>query len=529
MTSIDSVNKSTHDLLDEREVKIDDLLANDILWWKVSHLRMLILAIFLISMTPTINGYDGSMLNGLQSLPHWRSAMGNPERYVLGHLSTGPIYGGIICIPIAPIICDKYGRRISLFVGGVLAIIGGVLQGVSNSYGLFLGSRMIIGFGGYMCGIAAPVLISEISYPSHRETCTFGYNVCWYIGAIAAAWVTYATRVYDSNASWKIPSYLQALLPLIQVLFIWIIPESPRFYISKGKKEKAREVLTKYHIGNSTDPERIKLVDFEMEQIETAINLEKASTNSSYLDFITKANFRKRLFICIFVPVMQQLSGNALVSYYLAKVLESIGITGSKEQLEINGCLMIYNLVICCTLTGFVRKIKRRTMFLTCIPGMLISYIIWTILSARNQQTNFEHKSLANGVLAMIFFFYFFYDIGLNGLPSLYLTEILPFSHRAKGFNILLVANLCVSVFNGYANPVAMYYILWKYYIVYCVFLAFELVLVYFFFPETSGYTLEEVGQVFGDIPVPPISQTKLGELDDTKVSVVHEDVAQKV
>lgn len=55
----------------------------------------------------------------------------------------------------------------------------------------------------------------------------------------------------------------------------------------------------------------------------------------------------------------------------------------------------------------------------------------------------------------------------------------------------------CVLIYNGYANPVAMEAISWKYYIVYCCVIFVELFIVYFLFPETRGRTLEEVAEVF--------------------------------
>lgn len=132
---------------------------------------------------------------------------------------------------------------------------------------------------------------------------------------------------------------------------------------------------------------------------------------------------------------------------------------------------------------------------------MLVFYVIWTILSAINQQRNFEQKSLGNGVIAMIFFYYLAYDIGANGLPFLYITEIMPYSHRAKGMNIFTVSQNIIIIFNGFVNPIAMDAIEWKYYIVYCCILAVEVITVFFTFVETSGYTLEEVAKVFGDDP----------------------------
>ena len=142
---------------------------------------------------------------------------------------------------------------------------------------------------------------------------------------------------------------------------------------------------------------------------------------------------------------------------------------------------------------------RRRTMFLFATIGMVLTFLIWTILSAINEQRDFKDKSFANGVLAMIFLFYVAFNAGANGLPFLYLTEVLPYSHRAKGINIVQGMLQVISIFNGFVNPIAMDAISWKYYIVFCCVDFVEVITVYFMFPETSGYTLEEVAKVFGD------------------------------
>lgn len=152
---------------------------------------------------------------------------------------------------------------------------------------------------------------------------------------------------------------------------------------------------------------------------------------------------------------------------------------------------------------------------------MLVCFVIWTILSALNQQRNFEDTSLASGVLAMIFFFYLCYDVGANGLPNLYVTEILPYSHRTKGLNLMMVTVCVILVFNNYINPIAMDAIDWKYYIVYCCTLTVELIVVILFFPETSGFTLEEVAQVFSD-EAPNMTNRHLAAATEAKRSLEH-------
>ena len=363
--------------------------------------------------------------------------MGHPEGYKLGSLANGTLFGSVLCIFVGAWICDKIGRRNTITAGSGIAVVGAVLQGASTNFAFFLSSRILIGFGGGLCAIAAPALIAEISYPTFRPTCTAIYNTFWYFGAVIAAWVTFGTQNLNGGASWRIPSYLQAALPAVQFLTIWYFPESPRWMIAKGREEQARKFFFEYHTGGDQDERSVKLVEFEIKEIQAALEMEKICSNSKYTDFLTIPSYRKRLFLISFTACIMQLSGNGLVSYYLGKVLTSIGIESSNEQLIINGCLMIYNNVIALSVAFVVYLFRRRTLFLTSISGMLVSYIVWTALSAKNQQRNFEDKSLGRGVLAMIFLYYFFYDIGANGLPFLYVTEVLPYTHRAKGLNVM--------------------------------------------------------------------------------------------
>lgn len=78
-----------------------------------------------------------------------------------------------------------------------------------------------------------------------------------------------------------------------------------------------------------------------------------------------------------------------------------------------------------------------------------------------------------------------------------YTVEILPYGLRAKGFNIFNFSVSVSIIFNQYVNPVALSKIGWKYYIVYCCWLACELLFVYVFIVETKGLSLEETAALF--------------------------------
>lgn len=465
-------------------------------WYKQRHLILLNLCMIIPALSSTTNGFDGSLLNGLQSMEQWQMYFGHPTGTRLGSLANGTIFGQILAFPIVPWLCDHTGRRFPIFLGSALLVLGAILQAAAQNYGMFLASRMIIGFGGLIAVEPSPLLISELSYPTHRPVLTAYYNNLWYLGALVAAWVTYGTYFMGQNNSWawRIPSLLQGFMPLLQVVFIYLLPESPRYLAFKGRHEEARKVLVKYHAGGD---ESSPLVDFEMKEITLQIEESKRTSGNGYKEFLKTKGNRHRLLLIILVPTFMQLSGNGLVSYYLHLILDSIGYTSAPAQLRINGGLMVYNFGISIILASLVEWAGRRRLFLLSTVGMLGSFIVWTVLSAINEQRNFQDTSLGSGVISMIFIFSAFYNMGFNGPPWLYVCEILPTHLRAKGVNIMQIAATCVLIFNGYANPVAMEAISWRYYIVYCCILVAEVTLVYFFFPETKGRSLEEVAFIF--------------------------------
>ncbi|CAG8330446.1 unnamed protein product [Penicillium salamii] len=465
-------------------------------WYKQRHLVLLNLGMIIPYLSSTTNGYDGSMLNGLQSMSQWQHFFGSPTGTRLGSLSNGVIFGQILAFPIAPWLCDHTGRRFPIFLGSSLLVVGAVLQCAAQNYAMFLISRMVIGFGGLIAVEASPMLVSELAYPLHRPVLVGYYNNLWYLGALLAAWVTYATYFMGLHTSWawRIPSLLQGFFPLVQVLFVYLLPESPRYLVQQDRHEEAREVLTKYHAGGD---EHSPLVDFEMQEIILQIQTAKAASKTGYREFLSTGGNMHRLFIIVAVPCMMQLSGNGLISYYLHLILNSIGFTSDPQQLRINGGLMVFNLVVSVILASLMELAGRRRLFLSSTIGMLICYVIWTVLSAVNEQRHFKDRSLGTGVVVMIFIYQICYNAGLNGPPWVYVTEVLPTHLRAKGTNIMQIASTCVLIFNGYANPVAMDAIGWRYYVVYCCVLAIEIGIVYFGFPETKGHSLEEVALLF--------------------------------
>ncbi|KAL2849645.1 general substrate transporter [Aspergillus pseudodeflectus] len=467
-------------------------------WYRVPHLLRLNLLLMVPLLTSYLVGFDGSMLNGVQTVPAWQNDFDHPSGGMLGLVTTAQTIGSAGALPIGPYLTDRFGRRPPIAIGSLLVILAAGLQGGAQNLGMFIGSRVIIGIGSSFVATAAAPLVAELAYPSHRGIITAIYNTSWYLGSIVAAWTTYGTFRIPNSWSWRIPSLLQALPSLIQLALIYLVPESPRWLMANNRPEEARRVLCRYH-GGSEHPN--ELVRAELEEIAEALEAERSQQSASYMHFIRTPANRHRLLICFSLGFIIQWCGNGLVSYYLVPVLNNIGITDPEMQNVINGVLQIFNYITAVGAAFFVDRVGRRTLFLVSTAGVTLAFVIWTAVSAVNEQQHLENKGLGIGVVIMIFVFFFFYNIAMNPVPMAYLLEILPFTLRAKGLTIFNFAQYGSSIFNGFANPVALEAIGWKYYIVFTVLAAVWFIFIWFVFPETKGMSLEEVAVVFDGRP----------------------------
>jgi MFS family permease len=199
--------------------------------------------------------------------------------------------------------------------------------------------------------------------------------------------------------------------------------------------------------------------------------------------------------ILLSLGLFSQWSGNGLASYYLTLVLDSIGLTNGNTQLVINGCLQILNLIVAVSQCFVVDRFGRRTLFLVSTAGMLCSFIIWTACAGTFHKTG--NVGAGHTVIAMIYIYYVFYNMAWSGMLVGYGAEILPYNIRAKGLTVMFLMVDIALFFNQYVNPIALNHLDWKYYIVYCCWLAVELLFVFFFYVETRYTPLEEIAKHF--------------------------------
>lgn len=127
------------------------VLPSQTLWWfQQPHLVRLNLLLTVPLLSSSVAGYDGSLMNGLQSLPQWRAAFGHPAGARLGLVNAAQSIGSVLALPLVGALADRFGRRLVLLAGIVLVVAASALQAAAVNLPMFVVARLVVGFGG-MC------------------------------------------------------------------------------------------------------------------------------------------------------------------------------------------------------------------------------------------------------------------------------------------------------------------------------------------------------------------------------------------
>ncbi|KAI1612928.1 general substrate transporter [Exophiala viscosa] len=437
------------------------------------------------------NGFDSNTFGGLSAIPAFKKYFGittSNQGLVAALYVIGNIAGSFFAGPCS----DRYGRRVGMATGSVICIIGAILQTAGTNLSMLMGGRFILGMGAVLVQTAGPSYVVEMSYPKYRAQLTGAYQAFFFMGTIISTWLEYGLNHAHTSLSypWRLPLAIQGLPSVFILCFISFIPESPRWYVSQGRLADAKAVLVKYH--GDGDPDAL-VAKLELQEMQEVIQLD--GSDKRWWDFRQLFNTREARYRTFLVTCIAWFGELDLppTSYYFPLMVKTVGITSVSTQLLLNAIQTPVMAAAAFCGINTMHKFGRRNLLMFSSTGMAISMAIITACTARQA----HHPAVGGTGIAFLYIFLIFFAFAWTPMQSLYPVEVLAYNSRAKGMAYLAFMSNAVKVMNTYVPPIAIANSGWKYYLLYVIWDAFGVVVIYFFFVETRGWSLEEIEQLF--------------------------------
>ncbi|KAL5346592.1 hypothetical protein ACLOAV_008299 [Pseudogymnoascus australis] len=418
-------------------------------------------------------------------------------------LTCGTFFGAIAAGDIA----DFIGCRPTIILGCGIFSVGAILQTASATLAVMVVGRLIAGVGvGFISAIII-LYMSEIAPKKVRGALVSGYQFCITIGILLANCVVYATQKRDDTGSYRIPIAVQFLWAIILATGLFFLPESPRFFVKKGKLEQAAKALASVR-GQPIDSDYIQdelaeIIanhEYEMQVIPQTTYLQGWA--NCFHGSITKGSSNlRRTILGIVLQMMQQLTGINFIFYFGPVFFTTLGTIDNPFLISLVTTLV--NVLSTPLAFWIIERFGRRRILIIGATGMVVAQFIVGVIGVTAGAAG--KKTEAAGVKAMIAFICInisFFATTWGPSAWVVIGEIFPLPIRSRGVGlstasnwfwnciIAVIAPYLVGTEKGQANLGAKIFLMWG--ALCCISLAFA----YFLVPETKGLSLEQVDKM---------------------------------
>ncbi|KAF2502955.1 general substrate transporter [Lophium mytilinum] len=398
------------------------------------------------------------------------------------------------------------GRKWSLFLASLLCVIGGALTAGSINIPMIICCRFIQGLGLGQVICLTPLYVSEVSPPKSRGILLGMFTIGIGIGYSVCAWIGFATYyAKDKTVQWRTPLALACLTPAIICAGVFFIPEPPRWLVYKHRKDEAWTIIQRLH----RDPTDAADLAAHAEYLQVVEQVEyERQFKTTYLEMFRNPAWRKRSLLVMFLLFAGQSTGVLGIGNYIVIVYQNLGLTGSMP--------LLLNAVYTCTgtsvtvLSSFIMdKVGRRRLFLIGFPLTGLALLAEALLT--RQYAKSDNKTGNAAAVFFLFFYIVVYDIFIDPPSFVYAAEIWPTAIRPKGIALAFAAYFVGAI--TYTTPAAVAFknIGWKFYLVWIGCNVVSTIVIYFYLPESKGRSMEEMGDLFGDVVVVHLAQDGKG------------------
>ncbi|GAA3476756.1 sugar porter family MFS transporter [Streptomyces yanii] len=435
-------------------------------------------------------GYDSAVINGAVEAIRDRYGIGSGT---LAEVIAIALIGCAIGAATAGRIADRIGRIRCMRIASVLFAISAVGSALPFALWDLAFWRIIGGFAIGMASVIGPAYIAEVSPAAYRGRLGSFQQAAIVIGIAISQLVNFGIlQLADGKQrgtiggleAWQWMLGVMVVPALLYGLLSFAIPESPRYLISVGKSERAKEILAEVE-GKEVD------LDARVAEIQTAMHREHKSTFKDLLG--SRFGFLPIVWVGIGLSVFQQLVGINVAFYYSATLWQSVGIdpTASFFWSFTTSIVNIIGTVIAMVL---VDRVGRKPLALAGSTGMAIALACeaWAfsadLINGKLPTTQ--------GVVALVaaHVFVLFFALSWGVVVWVFLGEMFPNKIRAAALGVAASAQWIANWAITASFPSLADWNLSGTYIIYTCFAVLSIPFVLKFVKETKGKALEEMG-----------------------------------
>ncbi|BFZ62834.1 hypothetical protein YB2330_003944 [Saitoella coloradoensis] len=435
-------------------------------------------------------GYDNGVFSGLTTAPLFLDQFDNPGASMLGFIiavyELGCLLGALICAVYA----DHFGRIKVMVAGNIILIIGCVIQTASFGRPELIVGRVVTGVGMGFITSVVPIWQAECTLAHSRGRMIAVQLSMLIVGIVIAYWLDYGCSFATTSLQWRFPIIFQVVFAVAMIGLCCMLPESPRWLAARGRNEEALAILGALRDGSQDDVH----VRAEYEEILASLALEMEESGS-WKDVFSDNGIKgyQRTIIACAVQAMQEFTGTNIITYYAPYVMvHSVGLD-NHQALLLSGGLQLFFLAMSFIPWAIIDKAGRRKLFMFGSTGMGACMLASGLCIYRGGRNN------GIGAVVALYLFQGFFTVGWMSNMWCYPSEILPLRLRQRGGALSVVWQWLITFLVVEITPPAISNIGWWTYIIFALLNFGSIGIVWYWFPETAGRSLESVDLLFVD------------------------------